>query len=340
MDPELKKKMEERRNSCSDLGATGSLFVNSVDVMQDKYISFINAPQKKRSREDIYFDSTDNNNSLENDNDIMFSKIEKMFENKLTGINNKLDSLRNEWRNDLNKLLSPIEAKQSVIIDRLNNFESVLRNNDERVSQNESNIIVVNKEVKILKDHLDSTNKEISDLKTANLELGRCISRLDAKERASNLIIYGIGQTNNIPIILSNLWSVLGYTDINYKYSVIGKKKDLILINLLKESSELRDEIVKNASRLKMMPEDPNQIYLDSVAELKNLGVVPENVFIKKDLHPKVRAEWRRLHDVVSSESGKAVNAGITISLDPKTRKVYRGSYVPGNVIDSWSINF
>ena len=72
---------------------------------------------------------------------------------------------------------------------------------------------------------------------------------------------------------------------------------------------------------------------LDKAKELKNNDTY-KKIFIKKDSHPSVRAEWTRLHEVVKIEKVCRENIGCTISLDFKARKVYKD----GVVIDQWNM--
>lgn len=76
------------------------------------------------------------------------------------------------------------------------------------------------------------------------------------------------------------------------------------------------------------------------MVKIRGCGLDPGKIFVKKDLHPMVRSEWRRLNDVVKAESSKPANHGVSISLDPKQRKIFRGDPKENIVVDKWSINF
>ena len=74
---------------------------------------------------------------------------------------------------------------------------------------------------------------------------------------------------------------------------------------------------------------------LDKSKELKTPGNENfKNIFIKKDVHPSVRAEWKRLHDVVKTEKDRPANSESVIYLDFKARKVFKD----GNLIDQWQM--
>ena len=62
--------------------------------------------------------------------------------------------------------------------------------------------------------------------------------------------------------------------------------------------------------------------------------MVYKDIYIKKDLHPAVRREWGRLHEVKATEQNRPENAGCQIVLDSR-REVTRD----GVVIDKWSPN-
>lgn len=71
---------------------------------------------------------------------------------------------------------------------------------------------------------------------------------------------------------------------------------------------------------------------LDKTKRLKEAGAPYERIFVKKDVHPSVRNEWKRLRDVEAAEKGRPENVGCAIRLDTRERKVYRDNVV----IDSW----
>jgi aspartokinase len=56
------------------------------------------------------------------------------------------------------------------------------------------------------------------------------------------------------------------------------------------------------------------------------------NVRIKRDAHPAVRVEWKRLFSVKEAEESKPENADRNITIDMRKRQVL----CDGQVIDSW----
>lgn len=80
------------------------------------------------------------------------------------------------------------------------------------------------------------------------------------------------------------------------------------------DSKSVRDKVLEKTTSLKNMPEPYKRIY------------------IKKDSHPEVRKEWKRLKDVEEEEKKKPSNAGCNIRLDYRERVLYRD----GVEIDKW----
>ena len=75
---------------------------------------------------------------------------------------------------------------------------------------------------------------------------------------------------------------------------------------------------------------------LSKVSVLKTTDEVYKKIYIKKDTHPNVRLEWKRLRDGESEEKNKPDNVGCVIRLDTRERKLYRDDMV----IDSWNPQF
>ncbi len=83
---------------------------------------------------------------------------------------------------------------------------------------------------------------------------------------------------------------------------------------------------------------DKNQraIILNNASRLKTSGNNFSRIYIKKDVHPSIRKEWRRLRDVEAAERAKPENVGCTIRLDTRKREVYKDN----TVTDAWDANF
>lgn len=71
---------------------------------------------------------------------------------------------------------------------------------------------------------------------------------------------------------------------------------------------------------------------LEKAMSLKNMNEPYKRIYIKKDSHPEVRKEWKRLKDAEEEEKRKPSNAGCNIRLDYRERVLYKD----GVAIDKW----
>lgn len=155
---------------------------------------------------------------------------------------------------------------------------------------------------------------------------------LDRKEREGNVVILGVpdeqesldGATTDEDK-LNKIWTAVGVTGVAGSHRRLGggqasggasPRARPILLALAEKSQ--RATILSNASRLKASGDCFNRIY------------------IKKDVHPSVRKEWRRLREVEAAERAKPENVGCVIRLDTRERKIYKDN----TVIDGWNAQF
>lgn len=180
-----------------------------------------------------------------------------------------------------------------------------------------------------------SINKKIDQLQTQVEKQGEVIAKqqryleaIDRKERERNLIITGVpdedealeGATSEQEKI-DKIWSEVGVREAVQLHRRLGSRGEnhrrrAILVTL--DSKEAKDRVLTKASKLK-----------EATGDLKR-------VFIKKDVHPNIRAEWRRLREAERSEKGRPENAGCVVRLDVRERKLYRDRAV----IDAWNLQF
>ena len=145
------------------------------------------------------------------------------------------------------------------------------------------------------------------------------------KDRERNLVILGIledpealeGATTDIDK-LKKVWDAAGITcsikSIQRLGQTGGSRRRPVLAVV--ESRADRDTTLEKAKNLKTSTETYKRI------------------FIKKDVHPSVRAEWKRLHEVVQREKERPENTDCNIILNFRERKVYKDSVM----IDQWNM--
>ena len=151
------------------------------------------------------------------------------------------------------------------------------------------------------------------------------LEALDRKERETKLVVLGVpdeGETlagaSRDEEKLKKVWEVLD-EDVNIRsYQRLGRpgdggRKRPILVTV--ETRHIRDTI------------------LAKTRKLKDAGRPYERIFVKKDVHPSIRKEWKRLRDAEAAEKDRPENEGCVIRLDFREKKLYRD----GEVIDRWN---
>ena len=185
-----------------------------------------------------------------------------------------------------------------------------------------------------MSEHNESNRKQIDELNQRVSKQDEIIAKqqlyveqLDRKERECNLIILGVpednetleGATNDIEKI-NKVWETAGIS-CNFKSTrCLGKPGGPRSRPILAEVDSWleRDTALDKAKGLKSSNKEAYK-----------------RIFIKKDVHPSVRAEWTRLHEVVKKEKERPGSSDSNIRLDFKERKVYRD----GVVIDQWNMS-
>lgn len=174
----------------------------------------------------------------------------------------------------------------------------------------------------------DDLQSQVNDQAQIIASQQRYLEILDRKERESNLILTGVPDENEAledgtsdEVKLKKVWSKVGIAEEIMEHRRLGKRGDNnrrrpILVTVT--GRQVRDKILEKAKRLK-----------EAEGEYKR-------IYIKKDLHPSVRGEWRRLREAERTEQQRPENVGCTVRLDIRERKLYKD----GVVIDAWKPPF
>ena len=154
----------------------------------------------------------------------------------------------------------------------------------------------------------------------------RYLEMLDRKERECNLVLLGvpedgenIGNATVDNDKIKEIWRVIGSSVNITSNKRLGHqnphRRRPILITV--ESRESRDAVLEKAKVLKQSDQE-----------------IFKKIFIKKDIHPSVRAEWKRLRDAEKTEKERPENAGCNIVFNSRERQLYKD----GVVIDKWRL--
>lgn len=217
----------------------------------------------------------------------------------------------------------------------LNNDPNTIRN----LIVNTINLAIDNKFAELgfdkrfdeLTEHYDNEIKRLNDTVK---EQGRVLSAqqkfiedLDSEKRAKHLIVLGLKEIEEE----DDQDRFMGITQ------TIGVSTEIVIDDLVRLGN--RDENNPNKTRpLKVTFDKPsmrNEI-LKNAYKLKNQA---ENdpyhrVYLKRDSHPQVRNEEKRLYEVFKAEKEKPENADIDVVFDRKTRVVS----VNGEEIDRFKL--
>ena len=242
----------------------------------------------------------------------------------------------------LSELLS-LNKRQLSDIRKEDLIESLLvaRTQDEPLQAVNTQLTTLLKEVSELKSAITAPdgvvcaiNKKVSDLQTQVEKQVEIISRqqryleaLDKKERENNIIILGVpdnqeslnGATSDEAKVKKVLEKVEADTEVVRSVRRLGSGNN---------SERRRPILVTLASR------EERDTLLDKAKRLKTSGEPFKKIFIKKDVHPSVRAEWRRLWDTEKREKERPENVGCNIHFNVRERKLYKN----GMVINQWTL--
>lgn len=179
---------------------------------------------------------------------------------------------------------------------------------------------VINKKLENLQAQVDKQAEIMSKQQ-------RFLETLDRKERESNLVFLGVPDENEsldgrttderkVTKILEQIGVNENIRSHRRLGNSAGDRKRPILVTVA--SKDVRDKI------------------LEKTKALKEAGEVYHRIYIKRDVHPSVRAEWKRLREAERKEKERPENVGCVIRLDTKERNLYRDRVI----IDTWKQQF
>lgn len=239
-------------------------------------------------------------------------------------------SINELWEMERNQIA---RLNKDVLINCILASKNTLQEPNHQVQQKLDDIT---RELVDLKDKITSPesvfNKKISHMQGQITKQAEVIAKqqsfleyIDRKERETRLVVLGVPDENEAldgettdEGKLNKIWNVLE-EPVNIKsHRRLGQsdpggvRKRPILVTV--ESRQVREKIIGKTKKL------------------NDFGVPFDRIFVKRDTHPSVRNEWKRLRDAEKAEKEKPENVGSVIRLDTRERKLYRD----GVVIDSW----
>lgn len=156
----------------------------------------------------------------------------------------------------------------------------------------------------------------------------RFLEMLDRKEREMNVVVLGLpdeGEALDGAVTdtekLARVWEKMEVGAVECQHRRLGAvgdggRKRPLLLTIQDKDTRLR--VLANGKKLKTAGGNYTRIY------------------VKKDVHPSVRREWKRLRDAEAREKERPENVGCVVRLDTRQRKLYRDE----DVIDCWNSQF
>lgn len=179
-----------------------------------------------------------------------------------------------------------------------------------------------------VKEELNNMKKMVNEQSKILQQQQLYLERLDSRERAKNIVISGLVETVpfegattdkekvNKVLTAMEVKSAVDSMTIKRIGKAIPDKVRPILVTV--SSVDTRSEITSNSRKL------------------KDAGENFRKIRVKKDVHPAIRREWKRLHEAEAAEKAKPENEGHTIHFDTKNRHLTRD----GVIIDTWQPSY
>lgn len=209
-----------------------------------------------------------------------------------------------------------VQTSYDTLNKRLVEIEDKLTRANEERMECRKKCVDLEQNVLKLRTDVDKLTEQVNDQSKILCAQQKFLEEVDRDKRQKDLIVLGFVERVNtdekeefmkildrigVPrntIIVTNMMR-LG--KINEQYE---ENKRPLKITLKK--SAMRDEILKNAWKLK--DEGENSPY--------------KKIYLKRDIHPEIRKEEKRLYNVFKAEKEKPVNADFEVVFDRKKRVV------------------
>lgn len=196
-------------------------------------------------------------------------------------------------------------------------------------------------ELKTLREEKNSMLSEIKILKEDNEKCHRILAQhqkilesMDADRRASNLIISGLVEDE--PLSYNDSVANNDEEKVELLFTRIGVSNVQVerVDRLGKQSNNMPSR--KRLLKVKLRSREERGNILEKAKTLKEAQNPFKKIYIKKDVSPSVRNEFRRLREVVQREKDKPENAGKNVFFNVREKKVY----VDDLEVDCYKPNF
>ena len=157
----------------------------------------------------------------------------------------------------------------------------------------------------------------------AIMQQQRFLEELDRRSRETKMVILGVPEDEPLQGAtrdeekLQKIWGKMEEPLRITSHRRLGRQNDArkrpILVTV--DSKDVRDAVVSKGNKL------------------KDAGDAFRRIYVKRDEHPTVRNEWKRLRAAEAAEKERPENLGCSIRLDMRERCLYKD----GVIIDRWN---
>lgn len=216
---------------------------------------------------------------------------------------------------------APTDVQDVVSSPLQSDVQNVILRELRELSGKVDKVMGLQTEVNVLKTRNAELEAKVDTLQSTLERQQLFLEQLDAQSRIRNVIITGLDETIALDGAVTDQEKISAIFDkIGFEGNPVSQK-----IRLGKIAGR-RPLLVQLHSA-----DDRNKL-LDKAKALKGKGIPFDKIFIKKDTHPAVRREWKRLFDAEKEEKSKAENVGHSVLVDKKRRVLLRDD----QVIDTW----
>ena len=180
----------------------------------------------------------------------------------------------------------------------------------------------------------DTIQAQHKELRTVIDNHQRYLEKTDSFRRESNVVIFGLQESEKDADDVKEIFTSIGCTDIApEKMKRLGKPPDSTSEGTATEENVPR--ILKRPLLVSLKSQADRKTLLINSSKLKGTEAY-KTIFVKKDQTPQERKEWARLRTVLQREKDRPDSAGKSIKMDYRRRCVT----VDGDVIEKGNFHF
>ena len=172
-----------------------------------------------------------------------------------------------------------------------------------------------NEEKNAIKQSINELKEENKKLTDALMAQQRFLEILDTERRANKLIAFGVPETD------FTAEGVTAASDDAKVKMVLQKIGHDVEITKTRRIGQQNDDKIRPIEVV-LQDVTKRQGILNDAKKLKDMAAF-KDINIRKDSHPAVRKEWRRLKEAEEAEKARNENVGKNVRIDYRTRVLY-----------------